>query len=147
MQIARSGRRRRAAVLGIPLAWSLLLAGCSQGAASAPTVVPAKAGGVVIRMLSEGEPRVFEPAAVTVPKGATVTWQHVSGSGHSTTADPARVQDKSHVELPTGAEPWDSGTLSDGKTFSRTFDVPGTYRYVCVPHEGRGMLGTITVTP
>lgn len=142
MQITRMG-------LGLGLLCTVLLTGCSPGGASSPTAGPAvqpKAGEVVIRMLSEGEPRVFEPAAVTVPRGTTVTWQHVSGSGHTTTSDLAKVQDRSRVAVPAGAEAWDSGMLSDGRTFSRTFDVPGTYRYVCVPHEGRGMVGTITVS-
>lgn len=52
----------------------------------------------------------------------------------------------SHVALPEGVAPWDSGELTGGQTWSRTFDVPGTYRYFCGPHEGRGMIGTITVT-
>ncbi len=29
--------------------------------------------------------------------------------------------------------------------FSRTFDEPGTYRYICIPHEGAGMVGTVVV--
>jgi plastocyanin len=97
-------------------------------------------------MHSDSDVRKFEPATITIVRGSTVTWQHVSGSGHTATADPSRAQDQSRVALPAGVGPWDSGNLSNGKTWSRTFDVPGTYRYCCQPHEGRGMLGTITVT-
>jgi plastocyanin len=97
-------------------------------------------------MLSEGDARKFEPAALTVPKGTTVTFKHGSGSGHTATSDASKVKDASRVSLPTGAQAWDSGTLSDGRTWSYTFDVPGTYKYVCVPHEDRGMVGTITVS-
>ena len=30
-------------------------------------------------------------------------------------------------------------------TFSFTFDNPGTFPLICIPHEGQGMKGTITV--
>ena len=100
----------------------------------------------MVGMLSEGDARRFEPAELTIPKGTTVTWQHVSGSTHTATADPSRVSDLANVALPGGVEPWDSGNLTSGQTWSYTFDVPGTDRYFCAPHEGRGMLGTITVT-
>jgi plastocyanin len=100
----------------------------------------------IVGMLSEGDARKFEPAELTIPKGTTVTWQHVSGSTHTATADPSRVSDPANVALPEGIEPWDSGNLTGGQTWSYTFDVPGTYRYFCAPHEGRGMVGTITVT-
>jgi plastocyanin len=97
-------------------------------------------------MLSEGDARKFEPAELTIPKGTTVTWQHVSGSTHTATADPSRASDQANVALPEGVEPWDSGNATSGQTWSYTFDVPGTYRYFCAPHEGGGMVGTITVT-
>lgn len=104
------------------------------------------AQGVTVGMISEGDSRRFEPADLTISKGTTVTWQHVSGSAHTATADPSRSRDPSHISLPDGVEPWDSGDLTSGQSWSRTFDVPGIYRYFCAPHEGRGMLGTITVT-
>jgi plastocyanin len=97
-------------------------------------------------MLSEGDARKFEPASLSVTRGTTVTLKHVSGSGHTATSDPGKVKDASRVALPSGAQGWDSGTLSDGRTWSYTFDVPGTYTYVCLPHEDRGMVGTITVS-
>lgn len=37
--------------------------------------------------------------------------------------------------------------VNGGETvnFSFTFDKPGTYQLICVPHEALGMVGTITV--
>jgi len=32
-----------------------------------------------------------------------------------------------------------------GHTLEHTFEVPGEYHYVCVPHEGLGMVGDIVV--
>jgi plastocyanin len=117
--------------------------GAGSGAA---TSVGAAATRTTITMVSEGDARRFEPAALTVTRGTTVTWQHVSGSGHTGTTDRSKVKDGARVALPAGAAAWDSGTLSDGRTFTYTFEVPGTYQYVCVPHEDRGMVGTIVVS-
>lgn len=35
---------------------------------------------------------------------------------------------------------------SDNRTFTLTFDQPGTYSYVCVHHDSVGMTGTIEVS-
>lgn len=32
------------------------------------------------------------------------------------------------------------------ETWERTFDEPGTYHYICRPHEDRGMKGVVHVT-
>jgi plastocyanin len=34
-----------------------------------------------------------------------------------------------------------------GDEFRHTFTVPGEYRYVCVPHDMVGMVGTVIVEP
>jgi plastocyanin len=61
------------------------------------------------------------------------------------TTDPSKVADPKGVSVPNGAKPWDSGLLGADETFSRTFKRPGTYRYVCIPHEGARMVGTVVV--
>lgn len=87
----------------------------------------------------------FEPAEVLVKVGGKVTWVNESTMDHTSTADPKKAADASNVELPKGADEWNSGFVKEGESFSLTFDVPGTYRYFCIPHEKVGMLGTITV--
>lgn len=37
------------------------------------------------------------------------------------------------------------GTYHTGHTLEYTFDVPGEYHYVCVPHEAMGMIADIIV--
>jgi plastocyanin len=64
---------------------------------------------------------------------------------HTVTADPKRAKDPKHVELPTGAAPFDSGDIKAGASWQYTFDTPGRYTYVCVPHENLGMIGHVTV--
>jgi len=87
----------------------------------------------------------FEPASLTIEAGETVEWRNVSDLPHTVTADPDIASDPDHVELPEGAEAFDSGFLQSGDVYRRTFDVPGEYRYFCIPHEGAGMVATLTV--
>ncbi len=116
-----------------------LLAGCGLGG---PAYQPPPADAAVVSMGFVN----FDPEEITVPAGTTVEWRNTSPVAHTVTADPDRVRDPAHVELPAGAERFDSGRLPAGQVFRHTFTVPGTYRYVCVPHESEGMLGTVIVT-
>lgn len=77
----------------------------------------------------------FDPFGFHVEPGTTVRFEIGTGS-HSATAYPERI--------PSDAEPFDSGILSDG-TFEHTFDVVGTYDFYCRPHQSMGMVGRIVV--
>lgn len=87
----------------------------------------------------------FEPARLTVARGTTVAWRNDSSVAHTVTADPARAQTASDVQLPAGAEPFASENLQQGQTFTQQLTVAGEYRYVCRIHEGSGMVGSVTV--
>src|ERR671912_779549 len=71
----------------------------------------------------------FEPATVTVPAGATVTWTNTGSRPHTVTADDGS---------------FDSGRLDPGEQFSQTFDQLGTFTYHCGFHTE--MQGSIVVT-
>lgn len=74
----------------------------------------------------------FTPATITVKAGSTVTWTNKEGA-HTVTADDGS---------------WESPTLKAGQTFSRKFDRPGTHRYYCSFHGGKGghdMSGVVRV--
>src|SRR5919112_3841581 len=73
----------------------------------------------------------FSPGTQNVAVGDTVTWTFNSG-GHSTTS------------LPGQPERWDSQVRDAGATFVKTFNTPGRYQYVCIPHESF-MRGTLIV--
>ena len=88
----------------------------------------------------------FEPAVAQVEVGQGVVWRNTSTFVHTATGDPARADDPSNVQLPAGAQPWHSGEVPAQGTYRRTFTVPGTYRYFCVPHEGQDMVGTLVVS-
>jgi plastocyanin len=112
----------------------------SVGAVPSPSAVT---GGSTVDMNNELR---FDPPVLTVPRGTTVTWLNTSSIQHTVTDDASKAQNKADAALPAGAEPWDSGNIDPGGRYQHTFDVAGTYKYFCIPHETAGMLGTIVVT-
>lgn len=58
----------------------------------------------------------WDPGTLTIKAGQMVTWLNLSTSVHSVVSDSA-------------AQPFDSGGLGDGSTFSVSFQTPGTYHY------------------
>lgn len=67
----------------------------------------------------------FVPPEQTIAVGDTVTWTFVTG-GHTTTGVSGQ------------AEAWDSGrdgANAAGTTFTKRFDTPGRYQYICTPHQ------------
>ena len=70
----------------------------------------------------------FSPEKLTVEAGTTVTWTNQDGAPHNVTST-----DGPGVDAATTST-FDSGSLSQGDTFSFTFDKPGTYYYECTIH-------------
>jgi plastocyanin len=70
----------------------------------------------------------FQPVALTVTAGTTVTWTNSDAVQHTATSNNAV---------------FDSGVMNPGDRFSHTFTTSGTYSYFCAIH---GFTGTITVT-
>lgn len=87
----------------------------------------------------------FEPAQITVNVGETVEWRNASRQAHTVTADPNLASNSAHVVLPQGAQPIHSGEVRPGGRFTYTFETPGIYYYVCLPHEEMGMVGIVVV--
>jgi plastocyanin len=114
----------------------------SPGSAGSPVAL----AGASVAVVSMTDALRFEPASLTIAKGTTVTWRNSSQTIHTVTDEPTKASNKADAALPSGAQPWDSGNLNPGQTFSHTFDTPGTYKYFCIPHEMAGMTGTIVVT-
>ncbi len=89
----------------------------------------------------------FEPAEIKVRVGDRVEWRNRTLLTHTVTADRLITADASNVELPEGARPYNSAAIPAGQVFRYTFTVPGTYRYLCLPHAGQKMFGTVVVEP
>jgi plastocyanin len=98
---------------------------------------------IVVEMLDT--PPSFQPGRTTIKKGETIEWKNIGTQLHHVTTDPSAALKKGDVANPPGAEPFDSGFLKPGESFSETFSVPGIYRYTCAVHEAKGMNGEIVV--
>ncbi|MEE9205920.1 MAG: plastocyanin/azurin family copper-binding protein [Acidimicrobiia bacterium] len=126
----------------IALVSGLALAGCGLGGqAYQPVSADVAATVEMTNGLS------FSPVKLTVEVGDVIEWRNRSLFTHTVTADPKLAKDATHVELPKGARPFDSGDVPPGEIFRLALEVPGRYRYFCIPHEGKGMLGEIDVKP
>jgi plastocyanin len=112
-----------------------------QGNAPPPATATPQPNAIV-RITPDGK---LDPPEVTIDRGQRVQWQNQGRAPQALTDDPARAQDKSHAGFPAGAQPFDSGPLNSGQSFTQQFDVPGEYRYFSVPAEGQGLVGRITV--
>ena len=87
-------------------------------------------GGPVLTSSVDIRSMSFQPASVQVSVGATVTWTNFDGVNHTVTSDP-------------GA--FGSGSLTDGDTYSYTFNTAGAFPYHCSTHPS--MHGSVVVTP
>jgi len=135
MAIAPRRLRPAAAALAI------LLAGCNT---SGPAYdLPA---GIYDQIVDMTTTLGFSPQTVSVRTGQVVLWRNQSLFSHTVTFDRSAADDPNDVVVPVGAEPFSSGDIPPGETFAHKFTVPGTYRYVCLKHEGERMTGTIIVT-
>jgi plastocyanin len=133
-------RWARWGLLPLALAVTVSLAACTgadQGGG---------AGGAADRnVIAMKNDNKYTPETLEVARGTTVTWDNVSAVQHTVTVDASKANDPSHVALPPGVAPFDSGFIDPGKKWSHTFDTPGTYKYFCIPHESVGMIGTLIV--
>jgi plastocyanin len=91
-----------------------------------PTSTPPAAPGVAI--VDNG----YLPAQMTLRVGAGVTWVNTGSDGHDVSGSG-----------PGGA--WRSGPLAPSERYQRSFDLLGTYDYVCTIHPE--MRGRIVVQP
>jgi plastocyanin len=71
---------------------------------------------------------VFRPSNVTIAPGGSVTWRNDDDRAHTVSAT---------------TDAFDSGTLSPGQAYTRTFPTAGSYAYLCLIHPN--MTGTVVV--
>jgi len=100
-------------------------------------------------------PNAFDPATVTIATGETVVWKNTGTRDHTVTAYENSLPDGAAYFASGGydseqaaRDAWATdtgGALSNGDQFSHTFEIPGEYEYLCIPHESGGMMGTIVV--
>ena len=111
----------------------------------APTVLPVSSGGssggaavegtefaVVLQDPGGGADYSFSPAEMSFKTGDSITFVLTSQSEfHTFTVD--------DLEIDVSVD------LEETVRYTVTFDSPGTFSLICIPHEQQGMVGTITV--
>jgi plastocyanin len=125
-------RRRiaRGAVVALVVAASM---GCGGSDSTSPVKPPTPPGTIctpgngTVCMTSSN---TFDPAAMTIAVGSTVTWINDTGVTHNVTFD-------------TPGSPADIASFKSGAQ-NATFPSKGTFAYHCTIH-GKSMSGTITV--
>ena len=135
--------RIRTLTMRIARQWVIALVLVGMAVTQLSTSAAATAPGIVVRMLDM--PLAFEPTVIKIKVGDSVEWKNAGNEVHHATSDPALAIKPAEVTNPPGAEPFDSGFLRPGETFSHIFTVPGEYKYTCVVHEAKGMIGTVVV--
>ncbi|CQH52476.1 halocyanin [Halobacterium hubeiense] len=90
--------------------------------------------------------------------GDTVVWANTGSRNHTVTAYGDGIPDGAEYWASGGfdseqaaREAWENSIGSGGivrpsETYEHTFEVAGDHYYVCIPHEGAGMLGKVVVT-
>ncbi|MDQ6780715.1 MAG: plastocyanin/azurin family copper-binding protein [Candidatus Eremiobacteraeota bacterium] len=143
------GQNRRAASW---LAAVVALAGCTPGAALAPSDHNAAGNALVIAMSLVkygqsaspfGTVQAYNPSIVTVATGATIQFRNDDAFSHTATmisgAFPASNMFQSSALSPNGHDlttaAWSTGDVA-GNGFSQTLvaSTPGTYLYGCYHH-------------
>jgi plastocyanin len=103
----------------------VMIAGCTSSTpspSSSPQISTASQNSISMKGLA------FNPSALTISKGANVTWTNDDSTTHTVTSD-------------TGA--FESGNLSPSNSVTHQFNETGTFPYHCTIHPS--MKGTITV--
>lgn len=115
-----------------------LAAGLALSAVNAPGFA---AETKTVKMGSDNGQLIFVPDDLKICKGDTVTWVNNKSGPHNVVFD--------EDNIPSGVSQesisMDDQLGEEGDTYSKKFDVAGTYGYYCEPHRGAGMNGVLTV--
>jgi plastocyanin len=132
--------------LSLILLAGMFLTACGASVTSVPNVVPPTVQAATVEpptiqtpivqpsQALSGEVKIsiagfaFDPAAITITTGTTVTWTNKDSAAHTVTGDDGS---------------WGSNDLATGASFSHTFTKAGSYAYHCGVHPS--MIATITV--
>jgi plastocyanin len=101
-----------------------IVVGGASGSKPAPNTSGSVSNSASVSMAG----RAFSPSTVTIAAGGSVTFRNDDDRAHTVTAD-------------DGA--FNSGTISEGGSWKRTFKEPGTFSYLCAIHPE--MTGKVVV--
>ncbi|ADB60395.1 blue (type 1) copper domain protein [Haloterrigena turkmenica DSM 5511] len=143
---------RRVYLAAVGSAVSAGLAGCSAVTSPFENDDPCDGQGCTIGM----NRNAFLPDEYEASVGETVVWKNTSEAIHTVTAREASLPEGADYfatggfeDEQTAIDAWhesQGGKLETRETFEHTFEVPGTYTYICEPHVNAGMTGQIIVS-
>ncbi|GGC57462.1 cupredoxin domain-containing protein [Hoyosella rhizosphaerae] len=113
--------------IGSPVTTEEAQPSTAQPSTAQPTTAPATTSPAPVQRTIDIAEFRFTPGDITVPRGSTITWVQQDNSLHT-------------VDFDDGVE---SGDMTQGDTYARTFTEPGTYTYVCFYHPR--MVATVIV--
>lgn len=94
----------------------------------------------------------FEPETLRVSTDTAVVWKNPTSANHTVTAIMERIPENATYfasgNFDSEREARDhsnTGLIRPDETYTHRFREPGTYDYVCLPHEQSGMTGTIVI--
>jgi len=101
----------------------------------------------------------FLPQRYETTVGSEVVWGNTGSRAHTVTAYEDAIPPAADYFASGGFDTEDAarkayprekgiegGKLFGGETYSHSFEVAGTYHYVCIPHEPQGMIGRVVVS-
>jgi|Transcript_11748 plastocyanin len=117
-------------------------AGLAAGLAMAQVNKPGFAAATkMVKLGADNGQLVFVPDEIEICKGDSVTWTNNKAGPHNVVFDEEAIPEGVTQESISM-----DGLLNDeGATFTKKFDVAGSYAYYCEPHRGAGMNGALTV--
>mmetsp|Transcript_29388 Transcript_29388/g.75453 ORF Transcript_29388/g.75453 Transcript_29388/m.75453 type:complete len:156 (+) Transcript_29388:1467-1934(+) len=131
--------RRSVAVVADLSAAKRVAQAATVGAASLALTLGANAA--VVKLGSDSGALVFEPSAISVSAGETITFTNNVGFPHNIIFDEDAVPEGVNAD----ALSRDDYLNAPGETYEVKLTAPGEYGYYCEPHQGAGMVGKITV--
>lgn len=126
------------------LAVSLLITGCGGAGGGGDSSDGTTTTISIISGASLACTTAYFPDSITILVGDTVTWTNDDTMAHTVTSTSDSVPACTAGGGLTTGLPLDSGPIATNGTFSHTFDIAGTYYYVCTI-SGHLMRGTVIV--
>lgn len=111
-------------------------------ASTATVLIAGAANAAVVKLGADDGALAFVPKELSVAAGETITFKNNAGFPHNVVFDEDAVPEGVDAD----AISREALLNAPGEEYSVTLTVPGTYGYACEPHQGVGMVGSITVS-
>ncbi|KAF5194399.1 Plastocyanin protein [Thalictrum thalictroides] len=122
---------------------SLKDVGVAVAATAATVMFASNAMAIEVLLGSDDGGLAFVPNNFSVSAGEKITFKNNAGFPHNVVFDEDEIP--AGVEVSKISMPDEDLLNGPGETYAVTLDAKGTYKFYCSPHQGAGMVGTVTV--